>query len=181
MKVAYVSFEVSTKDRVSLDPKPRWTITKIWFSFTLSNLHEWEGNTNFLRFTITLVTLEEHLVRLGDKSPRVTNTQRSLVQCFAWRLRGSLKGWLKSLLGSLDWSEAWRREDLSSRSVGSKGFQVSGVAKRAKGCGPPFITLKRNLPIGVSKILTCPTKGPYMFEKGYWNPTLAPNMSDIGT
>jgi hypothetical protein len=28
MKVAYVSVEVSTKGRVSLDPKPRRTITK---------------------------------------------------------------------------------------------------------------------------------------------------------
>jgi hypothetical protein len=29
MKVAYVSVEVSTKDRVSLNPKPHRTITKI--------------------------------------------------------------------------------------------------------------------------------------------------------
>jgi hypothetical protein len=60
------------------------------------------------------------------------------VKCFAWRSRGSLQEWLKSLLGSLDWSEAWRRESLSSREVGSKYFHVSGVAKRAEGAWASF-------------------------------------------
>jgi hypothetical protein len=38
----------------------------------------------------------------------------------------------------LDWSEALGRESLSSRSVGSKDFQVSAVAKRAKGAWASF-------------------------------------------
>jgi hypothetical protein len=81
--VSNVSVEVSTKDRVSLNPKPHRMITKIYLSFLLSNLHEGEGNTNFPRFTITLVTPEEHLVHRCDKSPRVMNTWRSSVKCFA--------------------------------------------------------------------------------------------------
>jgi hypothetical protein len=53
MKVDYVSVEVSKKDWVSLDPKPHQTITKILFSFPLSNPHEREGNTNFPMFIPT--------------------------------------------------------------------------------------------------------------------------------
>jgi hypothetical protein len=55
-KLGYASVEVPTKSRVSLDPKPHQTITMIKFSFSLSNPHKGEDNTNFLRFTATLVT-----------------------------------------------------------------------------------------------------------------------------
>jgi hypothetical protein len=120
-----------------------------------------------------MVTPEEHLVHLEDKSPRVTNTRRSSVKCFAWILRWSLNGWLKSLLGSLDWSEAWRREGLSSRSVGSKGFQVSGVAKWTKGVWASFYSPKRNLLVGVSEIRICPGWGrtcpPNVFGTQTWH------------
>jgi hypothetical protein len=78
------------------------------------------------------MTLREHLVHLVDKSPRVTNTQRLSVKCLAWRLRGSLKRMTQISLRSLDWSEAWRREFLGSRNVGSKCFQNSGVANLVK-------------------------------------------------
>jgi hypothetical protein len=67
IKVAYVSIEVPTKGQVSLDPKPHQTITKIKFGFPLSNPHKGEGNTNFLRFTTTLVTPEQHV------TPRISN------------------------------------------------------------------------------------------------------------
>jgi hypothetical protein len=74
---------VPTKGRVSLDPKAHRTITKINFGFPLANPHEGEGNTNILRLSTTLVALRGQLVHLGDKSPRVTNTQRSSVKCSA--------------------------------------------------------------------------------------------------
>jgi hypothetical protein len=70
---------------------------------------------------------------------------------------------------------------LSSRSVGSKCFQVSGVNNEAKGCGAPFIAPKKNLPIGVSEIRTCPARKPAMSRKGYWNLVLVPDMSHVGT
>jgi hypothetical protein len=73
-KVAYISIEVPSKDRVSLNHKPHQTITKIEFGFSLSNLHEGEGYTNFMGLTTTLVALEGHLVCLGDESLRVMNT-----------------------------------------------------------------------------------------------------------
>jgi hypothetical protein len=56
------------------------TSTKIKLSFPLPNPHEGDVNTNFLRLTTTLVAPEGHLVHLGDKSPRVTNTWRLLVK-----------------------------------------------------------------------------------------------------
>jgi hypothetical protein len=43
-----------------------------------------------------------------------------------------------------------------------------------------FYSPKRNLFIGVSKIQTCPARGPDKFEKGYWNPALAPDMFGVG-
>jgi hypothetical protein len=53
-----------------------------------------------------------------------------------------LEGWmghsremLKSLLVSLDWSEAWEREVLTSRKVGSNCIQVNWLANRAGGEG----------------------------------------------
>jgi hypothetical protein len=78
-KVAFISVEVPTKGRVSLDHKPPRIITKI--EFGLTNPHEREGDTNFLRLTITLVAPVGHLIHLGDESPRVTNTWRLLVKC----------------------------------------------------------------------------------------------------
>jgi hypothetical protein len=47
---------------------------------------------------------------------------------------GHSKGWLKYLLGSLDWSEARERERevFSSRNVGSKCLQVSEVTNLAE-------------------------------------------------
>jgi hypothetical protein len=48
------------------------------------------------------------------------------------------------------------------------------------GHGPPFIAPKRNLPIGVFKIQTCPIRGPDMSGKGYWNPALASDMFSVG-
>jgi hypothetical protein len=46
------------------------------------------------------------------------------------KIEGSLKDWLKYLLQGLDLIEAREREreSLSSRSFGSKCFQVNGVA-----------------------------------------------------
>jgi hypothetical protein len=110
---------------------------------------------------------QRHLVRLGDKSPRVTNTERSSVKCFAWRLRGSLKGWLKSLLESLDVSGAWRRESLSSRNAGSKCFQVSGVVNRVKGAWTSFYSPQK-------ESSRCGVKDPDMSgqETGYVRETL---------
>jgi hypothetical protein len=79
------------------------------------------------------------LVHLGDKSLRETNARRSLMKCLLEDWVGHSREWLKSLLGSLDWSEAWGREVLTSRKVGSKYFQVNWVANRAEGWGGPFI------------------------------------------
>jgi hypothetical protein len=81
IKVAYVSIDVPTKDRDSLDHKPRRTITKIKFSFPLSNPHKGEDTINFSRLTTTLVAPEGHLLHLGDECPRVMNTRRLLVKC----------------------------------------------------------------------------------------------------
>jgi hypothetical protein len=58
--------------------------------------------------------------------------------------------------------------------------QWSGQLSKG-GCGPLFIAPKRNLPVGVSEIQTCPTKRLDMFEKDYWNPILATDMFDTGT
>jgi hypothetical protein len=80
-KVAYVSVEVPTRDRVSLNLKPPRTITKIKFDSSLSNLHKGEGNTNFSDLTTTLVSPEGQLVHLGDESLIVTYTRRLLVKC----------------------------------------------------------------------------------------------------
>jgi hypothetical protein len=63
--VAYVSVEVSTKGRVSLDHKPPQAITKIKFGSSLSNPHEGESNTNLPGLTTTFVAPEGHLVHLG--------------------------------------------------------------------------------------------------------------------
>jgi hypothetical protein len=115
--------------------KTSWTITKIQFSFPLSNPHQGEGNTNFSRFTTTLVTPGQHLVRLGDKSSRETNKHRSSMKCLLDGWVGHSREWLKSLLGSLDWREAWGREVLISRRVGSKCIQEKWVANRAEGEG----------------------------------------------
>jgi hypothetical protein len=92
--------------------------------------------------------------------PKSNEHTKTSVNCFAWRLRGSLKGWHKSLLGSLNWSEAWGRESLSSRSVGSKGFQVSGVAKWANGAWSSFYSPQK--------------------ESSHWG-VQDPDMSDQGT
>jgi hypothetical protein len=86
-KVSYVFVEFPTKGRVSLDQKHLRTITKIKFGSPLSNPLEGEGNINFPGLTTTLVASEGHLVRLEDKSLRVTNTQRLLVKCSCSKIK----------------------------------------------------------------------------------------------
>jgi hypothetical protein len=85
-KVAYISIDMLTKGRVSFNPKPHRMITKIKFGFLLSNHHEGVGNTIFPRLTTTLVAPRGHLVHLGDKFSRVTNTQRLSVMCFCLKI-----------------------------------------------------------------------------------------------
>jgi hypothetical protein len=62
-----------------------------------------------------------------------------------------------------------------------KVFKSVEWPNELRGHVPPFIAPKRNLPIGVLEIQTCPARGPDMSRKGYWNPALAPDMSDVGT
>jgi hypothetical protein len=81
-KVAYVSIRVSTKDWVSLDPNlaersPR----SVWF-FTIKSPQR-RGQYKLSEDHDNLGGFQRHLVCLGDKSPRVTNTERSSVKCFA--------------------------------------------------------------------------------------------------
>jgi hypothetical protein len=70
------------------------------------------------------------------------------------------KGWLKSLLRSLDWSEVWRRECLNLRNVGSKGLQVSEVSSRVKDAWGSFYSPQK--------------------ESFYWD-VRDPGMSGLGT
>jgi hypothetical protein len=78
---------------------------------------------------------------------------------------GHSKGWLKSLVRSLDWSEDWGREVLSSKKVGSKCFHVNWVANQAEGAWGSFIApQKESAYWGVSGLdmssigdQTCPT------------------------
>jgi hypothetical protein len=46
-----------------------------------------------------------------------------------------------------------------------------------RGVETSFYAPKGNLPIGVSKIWTCPVRSPDISGKCYWNPVLAPNIS----
>jgi hypothetical protein len=62
-----------------------------------------------------------------------------------------------------------------------KVFKSVEWTNELKGCVPPFIAPKRNLSVEVSEIQTCPTMRPDMSEKGYWNSSLAPDMSGVGT
>jgi hypothetical protein len=89
------------------------------------------------------------------------------------------KGWLKSLLRSLDWSEVWRRECLNLRNVGSKVYKWVKCPAEWRTHGAPFIARKKNLSIGMSEIRACPGWGPNMSVNSYWNPVLAPNMSGV--
>jgi hypothetical protein len=52
---------------------------------------------------------------------------------------------------------------------------------KVRGRGPPFITPKRNLPVGVSEFQTCPARGLDMSANDYWNLALATDMSGTGT
>jgi hypothetical protein len=128
---------VPIKDRVSLNHKPLQTITKIKFDFPLSNPHKEEDNTNFLGLTTTLVAPKGHLVRLGDESPRVTNTQRLLVKCSCLKIEQVTQDLTQISHRRLefDWS---MRECLSSRNLGWKVFQINRVAKWVKGQETPF-------------------------------------------
>jgi hypothetical protein len=85
-----VSVEELTKSRESFNLDPPWMITKILFDFHYQ-IPQWEGNTSFLKSTTTLVSPEQHLVHLGDKSARETDTWRSSIKCLSWGLSGSLK------------------------------------------------------------------------------------------
>jgi hypothetical protein len=161
---------------------PEWS-TRFSLFFPLSNPHEGEGNTNFMRLTTTLVSPGGHLVYLGDKSPRVTNTRRSSVKCLLEGWEGHSRGWLKSLLGSLGLSETWGRErpSLSSRSFGSKCLHVNKVSNWAKGAWGSFYSPQGNLAVRVLETRTCPGCGPDISDKSLWNPALAPDISGAGT
>jgi hypothetical protein len=62
-----------------------------------------------------------------------------------------------------------------------KVFKSVEWPNELKGHGPPFIAPKRNLPIGVSEIQTCPGWRPDMSAKRLWNPALPLDMSSAGT
>jgi hypothetical protein len=69
---------------------------------------------------------------------------------------------LKSLLGSLDLNEAWRREVRSSREC-LKVFEMCiECPSELERCVGPFIAPQENLAVGVSETLTCSGQGPDM-------------------
>jgi hypothetical protein len=79
-----------------------------------------------------------------------------------------------------EWS--LKETELELKKCWFKEFSSQWSGQLSKGgCGPLFIAPKRNLPVRVSEIRTCPTKRPDMFEKDYWNPILATDMFDTRT
>jgi hypothetical protein len=121
-KVAYVSVEVPTKGQVSFNPKPCQTITKIKFSFPLSNPREGEDNTNFSRLTTILMAPRWHLVRLGDKSPRVMNTRRSLVKCFCLKIERVTQELTQISSRRLEFDWSLREREFELKKLRFKGF-----------------------------------------------------------
>jgi hypothetical protein len=100
-KDAYVSVEVSTKDRVPLNPKPLLTTTKVKFNSPLSIPTKRRAIQTFQDSTTKLGCSQVMHSLLGNKSPRVTNMneivnedERSALA----QVSGSLKDLLQSSL-----------------------------------------------------------------------------------
>jgi hypothetical protein len=121
------------------------------------------------------------LVHLGDKSPGVTNTQRSLMKCFSWRFLGSLKRVAQISLRKLEFEWRLRERRFELKRVFQSVCKWSKWPNELRGRGGPFIAPKRNLLIEVLGIQTCLGWKPDMSTKVYWNPALAPDMSGAGT
>jgi hypothetical protein len=126
----------------------------VWFP--LSNPHEGEGNTNFLRSTRTLVTPGQHLVCLGDKSQRVTNTWRSLMKCFEWQLRESIKN--EAQMSPMKLRSEWslRERDLEIKRVYQSICKSVWWPPKLRERGGRFIAPQGNLAVGMSETRTWP-------------------------
>jgi hypothetical protein len=74
--------------------------------------------------------------------PKNNEYTKLVDEVLSWRLSGLLKGWLKSLLGRLDWIEAWGREILSSRECVKVYFKWIEWPTELERCGGPFIAPK---------------------------------------
>jgi hypothetical protein len=66
---------------------------------------------------------------------------------------------LKSLLGSLDLNEAWRREVESSREYLKVFAMCIECPAKLERHGGPFIAPQENLVVGMSETRTCPGRG----------------------
>jgi hypothetical protein len=69
---------------------------------------------------------------------------------------------LKSLLGSLDLNEAWRREVGSSIECLKVFAMCIECPSELERCGGPFIAPQENLAVGVSETRTYLGRGPNM-------------------
>jgi hypothetical protein len=85
---------------------------------------------------------------------------------------------LKSLLGSLDLNEAWRREVGTSRECLKVFALCIECPNELERRGGPFIAPQENLAVGVSKTRTCPGRGPDMSGKCLWNPATEPDKAE---
>jgi hypothetical protein len=77
---------------------------------------------------------------------------------------------LKSLLGSLDLNEVWRRDVGSSRECLKVFVMFIECPSELERCGRAFIAPQENLAIGVSETHTCLDCGPDMSGQPLWNP-----------
>jgi hypothetical protein len=74
-KDAYVTVELSTKDWVSLNPKPHRTTTMVNPVLHYQSSHR-GGSTNFLKVNHNLGSSQATPSHLGGNSPAVTNTNK---------------------------------------------------------------------------------------------------------
>jgi hypothetical protein len=147
-------------------------ITKIWFGFHYQ-IPTKERAIQTFQDQPQPWWFPDDLVRLGNKSPSVTNTRRSSVKCLSWRSSGSLKSEAQISLWKLEfeWSleeRGWERKR-ASQSV----CNVYWVSCRAREAWGAFYS-----PLRESSRWS--VRNPDMSGQPLWNPAWGPDMSGLG-
>jgi hypothetical protein len=88
------------------------------------------------------VTPGQHLVHLGDKSPRVMNTRRSSMKWVSWRSRGSLESEAQISHRKLRFEWSMRERSLELKRVSQCACNLNWVANWAMEVWGPSIAPK---------------------------------------
>jgi hypothetical protein len=85
-----------------------------------------------------LVALRGHQVHLGDESPRVTNTQRSLVKCSCLKIERAIQKLAQISPRRLGFDLSLREREFDLKKLRLKGYSSQQSGQMSEGGGDPL-------------------------------------------